>query len=215
MFQGYEWDIIDAFTFNWEQIILGKLELNQRQHVVPVPEMTYMMLVTRSCERERGSRSRNSAMSTRLPLTRYELQRNTGICNARVRLLMGFPWLSQRCGCAPFFSDPDPTQYLDMFDVWQKKSVYGILLPNLMTLKSKIKNIVGRNCILDNFISRANLSYRGLLVYKGFGSGIFPDPDLGDPKRPDLTRSGSATLIHVATNSFGNTMDFWSTGSLL
>ena len=32
---------------------------------------------------------------------------------------------------------------------------------------------------------------------KGSGSGIFPDPDPGDPKRPDPTEfgSGSATLI--------------------
>ena len=30
---------------------------------------------------------------------------------------------------------------------------------------------------------------------KGSGSGIFPDPDPGDPKRPDLTGSGSATLL--------------------
>ena len=29
---------------------------------------------------------------------------------------------------------------------------------------------------------------------KGSGSGIFPDPDPGDPKRPDSTESGSATL---------------------
>ena len=30
---------------------------------------------------------------------------------------------------------------------------------------------------------------------KGSGSGIFPDPDPGDQKRPDPTGSGSATLI--------------------
>ena len=35
----------------------------------------------------------------------------------------------------------------------------------------------------------------GLFVVKGSGSGIFPDPDPGDPKRPDPT--GSATLIIV------------------
>ena len=33
----------------------------------------------------------------------------------------------------------------------------------------------------------------GLFVDKGSGSGIFPDP--GDPKRPDPTGSGSATLM--------------------
>ena len=34
---------------------------------------------------------------------------------------------------------------------------------------------------------------------KGSGSGIFPDPDLdpGDPKRPDPTGSGSATLVRT------------------
>ena len=30
---------------------------------------------------------------------------------------------------------------------------------------------------------------------KGSGSGIFPDPDPGDPKKPDPTGSGSATLV--------------------
>ena len=29
------------------------------------------------------------------------------------------------------------------------------------------------------------------------GSGIFPDPDPGDPKRPDPTESGSSTLIYT------------------
>ena len=29
----------------------------------------------------------------------------------------------------------------------------------------------------------------------GSGSGIIPDPDLSDPKRPDPTGSGSATLL--------------------
>ena len=34
---------------------------------------------------------------------------------------------------------------------------------------------------------------------KGSGSGIFPDPDTGDPKRPDPTGtgSGSATPIYI------------------
>ena len=39
------------------------------------------------------------------------------------------------------------------------------------------------------------MNYRGLFVDKGFGSGKKPDPDPGDPKRPDATRSGPATLI--------------------
>ena len=42
-----------------------------------------------------------------------------------------------------------------------------------MTLKIKDKFFFGRNCILDNFIKRENLNYRGL----------FEDP--GDQKRPD------------------------------
>ena len=32
---------------------------------------------------------------------------------------------------------------------------------------------------------------------KESGSGIFPDQDPGDPKRPDPTGSGSATLIWI------------------
>ena len=54
-----------------------------------------------------------------------------------------------------------------------------------MTLKINRKILFGRNCILDNFIQRENLNYRGLFVDKGSGSGsgIFPDP--GGPKRPD------------------------------
>ena len=54
---------------------------------------------------------------------------------------------------------------------------------HLMTLKIKDKKLFGRNCILDNFISRENLNYRGLFVDEG--SDIFPDPDPADPKRPD------------------------------
>ena len=29
------------------------------------------------------------------------------------------------------------------------------------------------------------MNYKGIFVVKGSGSGIFPDPDSGDPKRPD------------------------------
>ena len=36
---------------------------------------------------------------------------------------------------------------------------------------------------------------------KGSGSGIFPDPDPGDPKRPDPTGSGSATLVFTPSLS--------------
>ena len=42
--------------------------------------------------------------------------------------------------------------------------------------------------------SRCFLNYEGLFVDKGSGSGIFPDPDPGDPKRLDSAGSGSATL---------------------
>ena len=56
-----------------------------------------------------------------------------------------------------------------------------------MTLKIKDKKLFGRNGILDNFIQRENLNYRGLFEDKGSGSGIFldPDPDPDDPKIPD------------------------------
>ena len=37
---------------------------------------------------------------------------------------------------------------------------------------------------------------------KGSGSGIFPDP--GDPKRPDPTGSGSATLVERADTQSEN-----------
>ena len=49
----------------------------------------------------------------------------------------------------------------------------------------------------DSFISGKNLNYTGLFVHKGSGSGIFPNPDPGDPIRPDPTGSGSgsATLV--------------------
>ena len=41
---------------------------------------------------------------------------------------------------------------------------------------------------------------------KGSGSGIFPDPDPGDPKRPDPNGSGSATLV-IGTTVGGRTCD--------
>ena len=63
-----------------------------------------------------------------------------------------------------------------------------------MTFKIKFKKLFGRNCILDNFISRENLNYRGL------------DPDLGDPNRPDPTGSGSATLVIIIKLSPANLM---------
>ena len=38
---------------------------------------------------------------------------------------------------------------------------------------------------------------------KGSGSGIFPDPDPGDPKRPDPTGSGYATLVFTTNERAG------------
>ena len=66
-----------------------------------------------------------------------------------------------------------------------------------MTLKIKGKNIIWTKLYFRQFMSRENLNYRSLFVYKGTGSGIFPDPDPGDPKRPDPTGSGSATLPFI------------------
>ena len=37
---------------------------------------------------------------------------------------------------------------------------------------------------------------------KRSGSCIFPDPDPGDPKRPDPTGSGSATLVETVSVIF-------------
>ena len=39
------------------------------------------------------------------------------------------------------------------------------------TKKSQIKQLFGRNSILNNFIKRENLNYRGLFVDKGSGYG--------------------------------------------
>ena len=62
-----------------------------------------------------------------------------------------------------------------------------------MILKIKDKNLLGRNCILDNFITRKfEVDTWDLFEDKGSGYGIFPDPS--DPKRQDPTGSGSATL---------------------
>ena len=47
--------------------------------------------------------------------------------------------------------------------------------------------------VFQTILKRENLNYGGLSVDKGSGSGIFPDPNPGDPKRPDPT--GSATLV--------------------
>ena len=75
---------------------------------------------------------------------------------------------------------PDPTgsgsgSYLDMFMMYSKiNNFYDIFLPNLKILwhfKIKDKKLYGQNCILDNFIQRENLNYRGLFVEKGSESG--------------------------------------------
>ena len=50
----------------------------------------------------------------------------------------------------------------------------------LCHLKSKIKKLFGRNCILDKFFNEKIVITWGLFVDKGSGSGIFPDP--GDQK---------------------------------
>ena len=52
---------------------------------------------------------------------------------------------------------------------------------------------------LRQFYITRKLYYIGLVVDKVSGSGIFsdPDPDLGDPKRPDPTGSEPATLLKM------------------
>ena len=65
-----------------------------------------------------------------------------------------------------------------------------------LKLKSKIKNyndtlnkdkkVFGRNCILYSFITR-KFEQHGVFLW-------IKDPNPGDPKRPDPTGSGSATL---------------------
>ena len=49
-----------------------------------------------------------------------------------------------------------------------------------MTLKIKVLKK-----IWTKLYKRENLNYGGIFVDKGSGSGIFPDTDPGDPKRPD------------------------------
>ena len=57
----------------------------------------------------------------------------------------------------------------------------------LSHLKSKIKKLFGRNCILDNFMTR-KCELHGVFLWT-------KDPDLGDSKTLDLNGSGSATLV--------------------
>ena len=65
-----------------------------------------------------------------------------------------------------------------------------------MTLKSKKKNYFDETVFKIIYITR-KLELQGYFCGKGSGSGIFPDPDPGDPKRLDPTGSGSATLVYI------------------
>ena len=62
-----------------------------------------------------------------------------------------------------------------------------------MTLKIKDKKLFRKFYLTRKF------ELQVFFVNKGSGSGIFPDPDPGDPKRPDPTGSGSATLLPSMT----------------
>ena len=54
-----------------------------------------------------------------------------------------------------------------------------------MTLKIKDKKIILTKLYFRQFYITRKLELQGFFVNKGSGSGIFPDPDLGDLKRPD------------------------------
>ena len=66
-----------------------------------------------------------------------------------------------------------------------------------MTLKIKDKKIILTKLLFRQLYVTRKFELQGSFCVKGSGSGIFPDPDLGDPKRPDPTGSGSgsATLL--------------------
>ena len=55
-----------------------------------------------------------------------------------------------------------------------------------------------------------NYNYRGLFMDKGSVSGFFPDPnpDPGDPKRPDTTGSGSGSATLLDTFEYIHFADF-------
>ena len=63
-----------------------------------------------------------------------------------------------------------------------------------MTLKIKDKFYFDET-VFQTILYNKKFEFQGFFVNKGSGSGIFPDPDPGDPKRPDPTGSGSATLL--------------------
>ena len=86
--------------------------------------------------------------------------------------------------------------YLDMFLMFSK--INNLLLDlytkskHLILLKIKDKHYFDETTLLYNEKIRITWVF---FVDKGSGCGIFPDPDPGDPKRPNPTGSGSATLL--------------------
>ena len=90
-----------------------------------------------------------------------------------------------------FFLEPDPLirflksgsgSYLDMFLMLSK--IWHFLTKSKHLMILKIKDNIGRNCILyDEKI---------IITFLWIED---PDPDLCDPKNPDPTWSGSATLV--------------------
>ena len=68
-----------------------------------------------------------------------------------------------------------------------------------MTLKIKDKKIFGRNCILDNFISRENLNFMSLFVYHGSvdSEPVFSRIRIRVTIKKTGSGSGSATLITI------------------
>ena len=89
---------------------------------------------------------------------------------------------------------PDQTRsgsYLDMFLMFSKIIILLCLFLTISELQIKDKKLFGRNFFLEHFIWRENLNFRFFLWKKDPD----PDSDPGDPKRPDPTGSGSATLV--------------------
>ena len=71
-----------------------------------------------------------------------------------------------------------------------------------MTQKDQIRPVPDPELYYTQFYrgnEKLELKYMDLFWDKGSGFGIFldPDPDLGDPKRPDLTGSGFATMVII------------------
>ena len=99
--------------------------------------------------------------------------------------------------------DTDLDPYLNIFLMFRKIIIcYGVFLPNLNIFwKSKIKKLFERNCTI--LYNEKNLN-SCLFVDKASGSGIFPDPDPGDPKRPDPTLDFLQVLKHKLPNGTTN-----------